>query len=646
MAVLNMADADIFGLPSYETARLPDAWPYVVPYLPRRDIINLALVSRKLQGIAQGTLWAEPRTFWNSQEETVDELHHFHDALSASRRLNGKACLYTQTLDLSHLGSDSLSFTFARGWASKLLSQLPALRSFLVSHSDAFDHNSIDPTVARCEQLRLLSVISCPNLTPKSFHTLLRSASNLYFLEASECPRLRNKQVIEAIADLSKLGVLKLARSNWSDEDILLLTRSVISNRADANNPLPQNIRSLDLNGNWLSDDAVNTLKFLGEALPSNDEPPPYAADDLDGLESGALISSPDNGWSAFFEPRFTQESPTAIFSDARANVVRQVRSPGFRSPVEIGDLGGGLTHLRLSNNKMSASAVVSLLGALPLEELDCGNVIDMDQSGRASGAAIPKSVSSARAILDALPDCPTLKHLTIGYQLVTGFVGCESQIIDNGGAHDEPPPYPYAWLRHQGTQWDPMVMTGLPVKMFQFSPSLLALEELALTGVPREAQKSDLVACMTAFVDAAGEMQEMVRSYLAQRGGLTTSTQESRVLGTLKELHIHVESMPTSNDQYGQDAEAYIDASLGDFSFFPDEKETNASIANSRQAPHPTVAKDLVPTTVDVAVALKQLFRRHEDQLSHRRSGAPSASPVWTGKMFIDLMSGSGHQT
>lgn len=51
-------------LPSYETAKKADPWPFVLRYLSVSDLKSLAQVSPLLRGRVQGYLWAEPHRYW------------------------------------------------------------------------------------------------------------------------------------------------------------------------------------------------------------------------------------------------------------------------------------------------------------------------------------------------------------------------------------------------------------------------------------------------------------------------------------------------------------------------------------------------------------------------------------------------------
>lgn len=629
-----MADLDVFALPSYESARLPDAWPYIISQLSRRDLVHLSLVSRKFRNIAQGSLWSEPRKQWDQEDSnTMDDLHRFMDALTISHRSSTKPHLYVQALDLSNLGSDSLTYTFTNGWASRLLSQLPNLSAFAVSHTDAFDHGCIDAGMRPCERLRLLSVMSCPNLTPKTLLKLLKSAPNLYYLEVSDCVRTRDSQVLEEISQLSKLGILKLARSGYKDDDIVSFARSVIALRADQNNPLPQNIRSLDIRDNDLTDNIIDSIKFLGEALPAADEPPPYDADNLGDVESSPLISSPESGWSSFFEARTPHLDDHDIFSDQRMNVTREVRSPGFRSPVEAGDLGNGITHLYLSGNALSTSAVVAFLRTLPLENLDYGVASSIGGAERSNETAIPADISAARDILDAVADCTTLNTLKADHKLVTGFISCQSQEPETNDTQDLPP-YPYAWLRHQGTQWDPMVLQGLPVKMLQFSPALLVLESLTLTSIPQKADK-EFVKCMQAFLNAAGDMQGMVQQYQIRKG--YRSRRATKLSGALGKILLEINSPEQPQDQYDQDTETFGDALRDDFSFFPDEKEANSNTSKLQTMSIQDGSDSTeLPSLTDIVVELSNFRRQQRDMSSTNGKSNKRTISSWKGRLTI----------
>jgi len=54
------------ALPSYEAARLPDPWPFVLPFLRVADLLALAQTSSRLRGRVEGYLWTRPRRFWGT----------------------------------------------------------------------------------------------------------------------------------------------------------------------------------------------------------------------------------------------------------------------------------------------------------------------------------------------------------------------------------------------------------------------------------------------------------------------------------------------------------------------------------------------------------------------------------------------------
>lgn len=629
-----MTDIDVFALPSYEDSRRPNAWPFILRFLDRRDLVTLSQVSRSIQASAQAALWTGPRKHWATHDVTVlDCFHGFLHSLELAASVSGGPHLYTRTLNLSFLGSESLSFTLPKGWVSNLMPKLPNLRSLIISGTDTFGHESINHTIQVHENLRLLSIRTCPNLTSKALSLLLKSVPNLYYLEVSQCPQSKGPNVMQAISELSKLHVLKVPGNKYSDDAVQGLVHRIVSARAESRSVMPQNLRCLDITDNNLSDAIVEGLNRLGEALPSAEEPPPYDSERLGDIESSPSIASPQGGWSIFLEARLAEGNEKDNFSDEQEKVVQQVQEHDFRSPVETGLLGQGLTHLYLSGNNFSAQGVQALMECLPLETLDVGDV----QGGRDMAASLPNAVPeeavSIRVILDTLASSPRLTSLRINHRIVTGFSGCGTHGTVQNQSANVATPYPYSWLRYEGTQWDPTILRSGHVKRFQFTPALLALEKLKLTSVPHSVLSESFTACLQSFIDAAGDMQRITELYQQRKASQTKlQNQVPRRSSALKDVQLEVQQSRSVREQYDADTAAYEQASRDDFSFFSEEKDayvTTHRMRSPQDRPQPSLNKGSNP--VDVVASLSA-FRRQQ-----RERSDPHAHPKpWTGKLGV----------
>ncbi|KAF2104243.1 RNI-like protein [Rhizodiscina lignyota] len=546
--------------------------------------------------------------------------------------------MYTQTLDLSNIGSEIYYTAPPRGWLSTLMSRLPNLRSLIISNTDILNHEAVGHTVEEHESLRLLTIRGCSNLTSRALVKILGATTNLYYLDVSNTTGLGISGVFEAISELRKLGILRLSQLGLKDDDILNLTRFILDLRATSTAVSPQCLQCLDLRDNRITDRIVNNLIRLGEALPSVEEPPPYNADALGEVESGKYVQAPDGGWSAFFEPRIMSRSSNTELVDRQEDVVKHVRDPEFKSPVESGVLGQGLTHVYLSGNKFTASGISGLMKSLPLQVLDCGDV----QVGNKTSTSLQQDADQAfavREILDALPVCPSLRSLRIGHQIVTGFAGHVNKSINAvvNGADSKERPYPYSWLRNQGTQWDPTVLRSQPVKIFQFSPALLSISSLILTSVPNKTSNEDMTNCLLAFLEASADMRHVSTEYQRRRGQTNRDATETEKVPIvecyLQELRLEMQSQKSHKDQYDEDTQVYDDASRNDFSFFQDENDAYVSTHKHRGS---VVKENGHLQNIDVIATLSGIRRKQREQLASPKAPSSDQNGFWYGKLVV----------
>lgn len=541
-------------------------------------------------------------------------------------------------MDLANLGSGTYYTSLPRGWLSSILALLPNLRSLIISNTEVLNHESVGHVVEEHKALRLLTIKGCPNLTSRALVKILSCTTNLYYLDVSNTGGLGISGVFEAISELRKLGILRLYGLGLKDDDILNMSRFILDLRATSTAVSPQSLQCLDLRDNRLTDRIADTLTRLGEALPSAEEPPPYDADALSEVESGKFIQAPDGGWSAFFEPRIVLRTSSPGLLDRQEDVIKRVRHPDFKSPIESGLLGQGLTHLYLSSNKITASGISSLMKCLPLQLLDCGDFQATDKQSQSSREAADQAFP-VRQVLDTLPVCPSLRSLRISYQVVTGFTGFSNRTSHSAtnGTDSKERPYPYSWLRNQGTQWDPAILRDQPLKMFQFSPALLSIDSLILTSVPNKISTEDVTNCLQAFLEASADMQRISTEYQQRRESTGPDAAEPKKLSvidcSLREMHLEMVSQRVEGDHYDQDTRAYDNASRDDFSFFPDEKDAYVSTHKQREVPPNANGHRL---SIDVVTTLGNFRRKQREQTTSLKATGSSQASFWNGKLRV----------
>ena len=205
--------------------------------------------------------------------------------------------------------------------------------------------------------LRLLNAAYCQNSTSSGLVEALTHFPNLAFLDLSNTLAARDRIVLTTLRNLPLIQVLRLRNIHLKDEDIEILADSI-----------GIRVRSLDIQGNHLTDHSVRTL--LSKCFQvddqsnglSEDRPTPSSNLALEDWPAGFVRPDPavlDEFKDESYDERFVRRLTTGIVS---------------RLPYE--DLPhSGITHLHIADNNLTMEGVAALVMSKKLYVLDAGTV-------------------------------------------------------------------------------------------------------------------------------------------------------------------------------------------------------------------------------------------------------------------------------
>ena len=255
-------------------------------------------------------------------------------------------------------------------WLRDVLEQLPKLQSLVVSRLPFFDHMALlalrsysdgrRPSISDPDStfaLRLLIAGSCQNITPQGLTEGLNHFPSLAFLDLSNTLAARDRNVLWKLGDLPLLQVLKLRSVHLRDEDVNILAEAI-----------GVKVRSLDVQGNHLTDHSVRTLLTscfradLDTNGSSNGNPPAISNLAVEDWPSGFVRPDPavlDEFKDESYDERFVRRLTSGIVS---------------RLPYE--DMPhSGITHLFIANNSLTVEGLAALVRSGKLRVLDAGSV-------------------------------------------------------------------------------------------------------------------------------------------------------------------------------------------------------------------------------------------------------------------------------
>ena len=592
---------------------------------------------------------------------------------------------YTQVLDISSLDKHDFDVGVHKDWLSRAFLKLPNLLALNVSGIAFFDHDAIlAGGIQRQAHLRSLSVRGCVNVTTKAITAFLFKIPQLHYLDLS-FTKVDNKKdlgtTLSSRSLLPHLQILKLRQINLTDEDLLWLCGGV----TDGQRRMPGlglRVWSLDVRDNLLTDASGGILGQYSSALPglpsyAEVPPPPYATSQTSVRPSHFIV--PGTDWPRFFESRLAmlRKSENLSGRDDEHGVIEELRnSPRLTlNPTFLPGRDRGITHLYISGNKLTYKGVTLLFSLTTLQALDCGTV-SAASLRTGSDQACDGDALAAALHLVALSRTSPLQYLRINHRVVTGF----SAYVDRltwGSASDGEDARGLAlnaisqaqklldatiphmadsshWLSSKdrtirGRQWLPDEpppytedsTTQQQAVDFRFDPALLGIRTLVLTDVPAHSPKGELTDCLRKFLQACGDMQQILAEYVWKQQypgeDMPYPLPHSKEQLSIRELRLEIaEDLGLGSPSLDEDA--FAASSKDDFSFFPEEKTASTTSPTGFQL-NSSNESSLHPDS-DVVKTLAR-FRQEQRELRKNDTfetdpAVPRKASFWDGKLQV----------
>ncbi|KAK4451801.1 hypothetical protein QBC34DRAFT_399574 [Podospora aff. communis PSN243] len=396
--------------PSYTEATQRADWlRLVAPYVFPQYYASLCLVSRRFYRQFAPLLWSDPiavarelhRNAENDLEWYCDFILDWLDATRPSVRG------LVQSLDLRGFAAGSDDFFLDSNTRSitdtlgQLAVKFPRLRCILIDgHTEANPNALARNAVARDLELPLLLSISrCQAKIEASFFTS-PYFRGLIYLDISDIPEIgTTKALLQTMRPefLPKLHVLKIEGHGMSDSGAEFIFTS-----------FKQQLWSLDLSRNSLTDEAFKAISltfpsrtlrnFSGNnAARSAVEGSLQNPHNLD--TGGEFLTVEESEWSGTFShpdrylvdaPGYTNpQNPTyanrlngivRIANDSANSTKKAIANVLEEHPqgLEVCLGKGGITHLRLNENKITASGIAQMLKSSPghFEHFECDSML------------------------------------------------------------------------------------------------------------------------------------------------------------------------------------------------------------------------------------------------------------------------------
>ncbi|KAM0718029.1 hypothetical protein Q7P37_006361 [Cladosporium fusiforme] len=421
--------------PSYEKATLVDYLDLVAAYIPSSDLCSAALVCSRWHTTFSPHIWGNPASHFGIENDRVYvALTKFKRTLQTARLLVRSQ---THTLHLPPAHAEIYNGPHS-DWLRDVLSRLPNLQSLIVRGLPFFDHAALvalrqskpveqstaqrDPHSFAIELpgstgsvfqqplnsipsfgLRLLDASRCPNVTSSGLAQALRRFESLMYLDLSHTYPARDVSVMGALRRFSGLQVLKLRGISLRDEEIEVLAWAI-----------GRTVRSLDLRDNHVTDRGVRLLLDGCFTTPSSPQ--------RDGN-----MSVPNGARSPSLLQYLGAEMLETYQSDGFEGFLRGTFTGAFVSRLAIEDAPeGGITHLYISNNKVSVEGASGLIRSGRLHVLDVGTVSGAierhlsvpDDEGNKPDWQLPGAEKLTPVLYDHARD--TLTYLKVDHSLIT----------------------------------------------------------------------------------------------------------------------------------------------------------------------------------------------------------------------------------
>ncbi|TGO24852.1 hypothetical protein BPAE_0093g00130 [Botrytis paeoniae] len=575
-------------LPAYHELN-KDVATLVAPYLNTSDLYFGCLVNSHFNGKFGNHLWANPFRDLAQRKEPCDPgvVSRF---FLASTKLDLETLKRVRILDLRALHEirrdraqtkDCVVFgpNLKPEWFFKFFKNFPDLNCILLAPTCSEDYGVITGAdlpddYNGASHPEFLSAAGCNTFNYSRIlnHSITK---NLIYLDASETARSTNWRAMFTIQNLPKLRILKLRGLRLTDT---MLPPIVTNSRGQ--------IWSLDLRDNLLTDNVIYPLIrgcFLGR-LPDYKHGPLRATDD-DLFEDPPIYREVSES---------SDSSPTTI-TTLRPDSIHEVESSRHginilerRNNVEDNLLlVTGLTHLYISNNKLTALAPKILLASTnSLQVLDIGSTRPNPPIGAGSGIDTHAQEHSIPYLSRKWQ--PRLEILRIHHSIVT---------------HQPPTTKPYNKHSHSHSHSDKAPTTITPPNISDpsqtppqdphppFDPfSNPRLHTLTLTSLPRKSKSSSSTSLLPAlqhFIRRLSVQELTIRN--TQKN--LTSRRAPLLYPGLRELILEFLPEARSADGGGggasitddQDADAYYKELARDFSFLGQE-DVRAATGKEKQ--------------------------------------------------------------
>lgn len=327
---------------------MKDALAIIADYIPSADLCSASLVSRRWHAIFNPHLWGDPASHFGTENDAVYvALTRFKRTLPHARP--GVRNL-THTLHLPPALSEIYGGPRA-SWLKDLLDYLPRLQSLIVSKLPFFDHNATislkvpsDPEQAQAYHpydLRLLLAEGEPNTTSIGIATALSRFLALVYLDLSRTSPARDRIVLSVLSELPDLRVLKLRGIGLKDADAEFLA-----------NAIGTRVRLLDIRNNVFTDRSVRSL-LQACFVPKGISQVNGNGDEYNQNHPPTLLKNPDLD-KDFLDVLTRPLTGRSIFEHLPTS---------------------GITHLYISDNRLTVEGVAALLASKRLHLLDAGSV-------------------------------------------------------------------------------------------------------------------------------------------------------------------------------------------------------------------------------------------------------------------------------
>lgn len=294
-------------------------------------------------------------------------------------------------------------------WLRDCLERLPRLQSLIVNGLPFFDHASLltlrnssvwwqstHPSIYPVFGLRLLDASHCSNVTSNGLAEALPHFPDLVSLNLSKTFAAKDETVLNRLAHLRNLRVLKLRGLGLKDADLSLVASAIHAR-----------VRSLDVSDNHLTDASARLL--LEHCLK---------AVSLESHATRSPLPPVQHG-------RPASEVDTRAIEDLDSHLRKKLTSGfvGSLAVEEARDLG--ITHMYLSNNDITVEGVSGLIRSARLQVLDVGTLPIVVSNPRPSCSADDEtelSLPGVEKLTPALAEFASerLMYLRVNYTIVT----------------------------------------------------------------------------------------------------------------------------------------------------------------------------------------------------------------------------------